>query len=111
MTYIQIRHEPDGEILAEGPRGLFGIASFEGNYYISKSCLKTQRFRMSWIPGFCIYKFLYVWLDFVDRDGCRDRMLGWRYVVPNPLFFFIFLRVAVPQHTPTISVHALDDMT
>lgn len=109
MKRIQIHHQPDGELLAEGPLGLFGITPFEGNYYISKSCLKTQGFRMSWIPGFCIYKFFYVWLDFVDRDGRRDRMLGWRYILPNPLFFFIAFRVAVPQHAPGINVRTLDD--
>ena len=108
MTRIQIHHEPDGELLAEGPLGLFGITPFEGNYYISKGCLKTQGFRTNWIPGFCVYKFLYVWLDFFGRDGDRDRMLGWRYILPNPFFFFIFLRVAVPQQGRSISVHRLD---
>jgi len=108
VTRIQIHHEPDGELLAEGPLGLFGITPFEGNYYISKGCLKTQGFRTNWIPGFCFYKFFYVWLDFFGRDGDRDRMLGWRYILPNPIFFFMFLRVAVPQQGRSISVHRLD---
>lgn len=108
MTHIQLHHEPDGELLAEGPLGLFGILPFEGNYYISKHCLRTQGFRTNWIPGFCVYKFFYFWLDFFDRDGGRDRMLGWRYVLPNPIFFFLFFRVAVPQRAPSISVRRLD---
>lgn len=37
MTRIRIYHEPDGELLAEGPLGFFGITSFEGNYYITTS--------------------------------------------------------------------------
>ncbi|MDD2875611.1 MAG: hypothetical protein PHT60_00115 [Acidiphilium sp.] len=54
-----------------------------------------------------MYKFFYIWLDFLDRDGGRDRMLGWRYFLPNPIFFFIFLRVGVPQQSPHISVQKL----
>lgn len=101
---IRIEHQPSGELIAEGPIGLFGANPFEGNYYISRSCLKIEGFHTNWIPGLCLYKFLYVWLDFVGRDGHRDRMLGWRYILPNPLFFFIFLRIAVPQQAPDLSV-------
>lgn len=104
MQHLRIFHEPDGELIAEGPVGLFGITPFEGNYYISRRCLKTEGFRNSWIPGLCIYKFLYVWLDFVARDGSRDRMLGWRYWLPNPLFFFIAFRVAIPQGAPSLRI-------
>lgn len=109
MPKIQIRHEPDGELIAEGRVGLFGITPFEGNYYISKKCLRTEGFRTNWIPGFCPYKFIYVWLDFFDREGRRDPMLGWRYVLPNLLFFFIAWRVAVPRQDPRISVQTVAD--
>ncbi len=105
---IRIIHEPDGETIAEGEVGLWGITPFEGNYYISRRCLKTKGFRTTWLPGLCIYKFLYVWLDFVAADGTRDRMLGWRYWLPNPLFFFIAFRVAVPQVASTLRVADLD---
>lgn len=104
MSVIRIRHEPDGELIAEGPVGLFGITPFEGNYYVSNKFLRTKGFRTNGIPGFCPYKFVYLWLDFCDSKGQRDPMLGWRYVIPNPLFFFIAWRVAVPQQDPRICV-------
>lgn len=107
MASLRIVHVPSGELIAEGPVGLLGITSFEGNYYIARRYLKTTRFRANWIPGFCPYKGLYVWLDLVADDGSRDRMLGWRYWLPNPLFFFIAFRAAVPRDAPTIRVEAI----
>ncbi|MFC1749738.1 hypothetical protein ACFL2V_13135 [Pseudomonadota bacterium] len=44
----------------------------------------------------CPYKFIYVWENFVDEEWGIDRVLGWRYVVPNPIFPFIIFRLAVP---------------
>ena len=55
-------------------------------------------------PGLCIYEFIYVWLHFVAPDGTKSPMLGWRYIVPNPLLPFIWFRVAVPQHHPELEV-------
>ncbi|MGH7502441.1 MAG: hypothetical protein ACREL7_11875 [Longimicrobiales bacterium] len=43
-----------------------------------------------------MYKFIYLWLHFRARTGVESRYLGWRYVLPNPLFPFIAFRVAVP---------------
>ena len=100
---VRIRHRDSGELLAEGPLG-WGITPFEGSLYISKKYLKTDRFRINYIPGLCIYKFLYVWMDLVPKDGARIRSLGWKYWLPNPLFPFIWFRVAVPRSHPEISV-------
>ena len=102
---IRISHIPSGEIIAEGPIG-WGIMPFEGNYYIRRQYLKTDGFRVNFIPGVCFYKFLYVWLDFLWRDG-KSRNLAWMYWLPNPLFPFIWFRVAVPRHHPDLRVDTL----
>lgn len=107
MKLLRILHQRTGELIAEGPVGLFGITSFEGNYYIARRYLKTDGFATSWIPGLCPYKGLYVWLHFIAADGTREAMLGWRYFLPNPLFFFIAFRVAVPQSSPEIRVETV----
>jgi hypothetical protein len=102
-THIQIRHSASDSLIAEGPLG-WGITPFEGNYYISGKYLLTDGFRVNWLPGLCVYKFLYVWLNFVRPDGTVARNLGWKYWLPNPLLPFIWFRVAVPAAHPEISV-------
>ena len=99
---IRIVHVPSGEIIAEGPVG-WGITRFEGNYYIRRRHLKTTGFKINFLPGLCFYKFLYVWLNFSWRDG-TTRNLGWLYWFPNPLFPFIWFRVAVPASHPDLDV-------
>jgi len=100
---VTITHRDSGILLAEGPLG-WGITRFEGNYYISRKYLLTDGFRVNYVPGFCPYKFLYVWLDLLLPDGGRSRNLGWMYWLPNPLFPFIWYRVAVPQAHPGLIV-------
>ena len=102
--YVQILYEPTGEVLAEGPVGLRGLLPFEGNFYIHPRCLKTRGFRPNWIPGLCIYKFFYVWLDFHASNGDVERSLGWFYWLPNPLFFPVAFRVAVPMACHVLSL-------
>jgi uncharacterized protein (DUF427 family) len=97
---IRITHRPSGEVIAEGPLG-WGIMRFEGNYYIGRQYLQTKGFKVNYIPGLCIYKFLYVWLDFSWTDG-KSRSLGWLYWLPNPLLPFIWYRVAVPDDHPDL---------
>ena len=80
-------HSGDGKADYEG---------FEGNYYISRKYLRTAQFKVNFMPGFCIYKFLYVWLDLVLDNGDREKYLGWLYWAPNPVFPFIWFRVALP---------------
>ncbi len=95
MTNVRITHRDTGLLIADGPLG-WGITPFEGNFYISRKHLKTDRFKANFIPGLCIYKFLYVWLD-LRLDGERTlKNLGWMYWLPNPLLPFIWFRVAVP---------------
>lgn len=100
---MKIIHKRTGELIAEGKRG-WAITPFEGNWYISGRALKTKGFRTSYLPGICVYKFLYVWLDFHGKDGDIIRNLGWKYWLPNPLLPFIAFRVAVPQRHSELEV-------
>ena len=100
---MKIIHRRTNELIAEGKRG-WAITPFEGNFYISRRALKTDGFRVNYLPGLCIYKFLYVWLDFHAQDGAVDKNLGWKYWLPNPLFPFIWLRAAVPRNHPDLVV-------
>jgi len=102
-SIIRITHRPSGEVIAEGQKG-WGMFSFEGNYYISKKNLVTEGFRFSGIPGLCPYKFIYFWYHFVDKNGQRSSMLGWKYWLPNPLFPFVAFRIAVPQQHPELEI-------
>ncbi len=104
MRQIRITHVPSGAVIAEGPLGLFGITPFDGGYYISRRYLRTKGLKPNWLPGFCIYKFLYVWLDFVPERGTKEPLLGWFYWLPNPLLPFIAFRPAVPQSSPLLHI-------
>lgn len=42
---IRITHRSSGEVIAEGPLGLFGITPFEGNFYIRRKYLRTSHLR------------------------------------------------------------------
>ena len=106
--YIRITHRPSGTALAEGPLG-WGITPFEGNLYISRKYLLTDGFKVNFVPGFCPYKFLYVWLDLALGHGHPVRNLGWLYWLPNPLFPFIWYRVAVPGVHPELAVEEVDE--
>ncbi len=99
---VRITHIPSGEIIAEGPLG-WGVTSFEGNYYIQRKHLITKGFKVNYLPGLCFYKFLYVWLNFNCPLGV-SRNLGWLYWFPNPLFPFIWYRVAVPGNHPELNI-------
>jgi len=103
QSHIRILHRETGTLLAEGPVG-WGITPFEGNLYISKKHMKTNGFRANFLPGLCIYKFLYVWMDLHLDDGRRVRNLAWLYWAPNPLLPFIWFRVAVPRNHPALEI-------
>ena len=89
--FVRITHRDSGLVIAEGPLG-WGITPFEGNYYVQRKHLKTNALKINYMPGFCIYKFLYVWLDLHLPDGRLSRSLGWLYWLPNPLLPFIWFR-------------------
>ncbi len=102
--YLRIKHASSDTLIADGPIG-WGITPFEGNYYIANKYLSTTGFRINYLPGLCIYKFLYVWLDFISpENGSTIKNLGWKYWLPNPLFPFIWFRVAVPRYHPELLV-------
>jgi uncharacterized protein (DUF427 family) len=100
---IRITHAMLGDLIADGRKG-WAITAFEGNYYIRSKELLSDGFRINYVPGLCVYKFLYVWLDFTASDGSIVKKLGWKYWLPNPLFPFIWFRVAVPANHPEICV-------
>ena len=102
-TRIRVRHKASQLLLADGPLG-WGITPFEGNLYIARKYLKTDRFRVNFLPGLCVYKFLYVWLDLRLDEQQRVRNLGWLYWLPNPLLPFIWFRVALPRVHPEIDI-------
>ncbi len=79
---------------------------FEGSYYIRRQFLKTNGLKVNLIPGLCVYKFLYVWLDFSWPNG-KASNLGWLYWLPNPLSPFIWYRVAVPGSHPELDIQEL----
>ena len=60
--------------------------------------------RQNYVPGLCIYKFLYVWMDLHLDGGQKVRNLGWKYWLPNPLLPFIWFRVALPRAHPAIAI-------
>lgn len=107
---VRIVHKPSGTLIADGPLG-WGITPFEGNFYIGKKHLKTEGFRLSPLPGLCFYKFFYLWMHFIAPDGTKSPMLGWMYVLPNPLFPFIWFRAGVPERHPELEVTRYEEAT
>ncbi len=100
---VRIKHRGTNTLLADGPLG-WGITPFEGNLYIGKKYLLTDRFKVNFIPGLCVYKFLYVWMDLRLNDENKIRNIGWMYWLPNPLLPFIWFRVAVPRTHPELDI-------
>jgi len=94
------------ELLAEGPIG-WGITPFEGNYYIQKKYIKSKGFRNNFIPGFCPYKFFYIWQNFKSQNDHDEKMLGWKYVIPNPIFPFIWFRLGLPGNHHALKIERL----
>jgi hypothetical protein len=91
---IRVIYAPTGTVLAEGPLG-WGITPFEGNLYIRKKDLRTDAIRPNFVPGICFYKFLYMWMDLRLPGEQPSPFIGWKYVLPNPLFPFIWFRTAL----------------
>ena len=100
---VRITHRGTGTLLADGPLG-WGITPFEGNLYIGRKYLLTDRFKVNFLPGLCIYKFLYVWMDLRLSTEVNVRNIAWMYWLPNPLLPFIWFRVAVPRNHPELDI-------
>lgn len=105
--FVRITHTPSGTVLAEGPVG-WGITPFEGNLYIRRKYLLTVGFKPNFIPGFCPYKFFYVWLDLKLENGVRVKNIGWMYWFPNPIFPFIGYRVGLSRSHPDLLVEEFE---
>jgi len=76
LSTIRLTHAPSGTILAEGPKGFGGITPFEGNFYVRRKHLRTDALEVSWVPGLCSYKSLYVWLDLKIEGWEPSKFLG-----------------------------------
>ncbi len=105
---IRITHRPTGTVLAEGPLG-WGITPFEGHYYVSRKYRRDGIFKPNFVPGLCVYKFLYVWMDLLLPNGDKgniveEKAIGWMYWLPNPLLPFIWFRLALPGDHPRLAV-------
>jgi len=103
---LRFVHIPSGQVLAEGPLG-WGITPFEGNYYIRERFVCSRRFRATPAIGFCSYKFLYVWVNYVAENGIQSHHLGWVYIVPNPMLPFIAFRLALPSVHPDLRIEQI----
>jgi uncharacterized protein (DUF427 family) len=103
---LRIIHKETGELIAEGLQG-WQIIPFEGNYYIQKKYIKTNKFKISFVPGFCFYKFFYVWLSYQIDDKRKEKWIAWMYFLPNPLFFFIGYRIGLPKYHPSLRVEEI----
>ncbi len=102
--FVRIVHAESNTLVAEGPLG-WSITPFEGNYYISRRHLRV-RFRPNFMPGLCIYKFLYIWMDLVLPSGEFVANAGWLYWLPNPLLPFIWYRIAIAGDDPTFRIES-----
>ncbi|OIP68428.1 MAG: hypothetical protein AUK48_15985 [Oscillatoriales cyanobacterium CG2_30_44_21] len=100
---ITITHRETGELIAQGYEG-WNFFRFEGNYYIHRKYIKTKGFKFNCTPGFCIYKFFYFWLNLKLNNGQKEKFIAWMYVIPNPLFPFIWFRIGLPQYHPSLNV-------
>lgn len=98
---LRIIHRSTGTLLAEGAKG-WDIMPFEGNFYIRKRCLRSDSFRLNFIPGICPYKGLYFWMDLRLRGQTSEKSIAWFYWLPNPLLPFIWFRVALPGQHPDL---------
>lgn len=66
--------------------------------------MRTDQFKINYLPGLCMVEFLYAWLDLHMDDSIRVSNLGWVYWLPNPLLPLIWFRVAVPRAHPELAI-------
>lgn len=78
------------------------MTRFDGGIHIRRHHLVGEAFPLCIVPGLCVYKGIYLSLDYKPPGGSVERGLGWMYVVPNPLLPFIRYRVPVPSDHPEL---------
>lgn len=103
MHYFQLVHKPSETVIAEGT-SKDGLKSFEGNYYIKTKYFKPDLMKTNYIPGLCFYKFIYVWMDLILPGGKKLKNVGWKYILPNPIFYIVIGRIGIPQNHPELSI-------
>lgn len=100
---VRICDRRTGLVLAEGRRG-WDVMPFEGNFYLRSGCVRKDFFQLNYTPGPCPYKGLYFWADLVIPGQEPIKNLAWLYWLPNPLFPFIWYRIAVPGQHPDLLI-------
>lgn len=65
---VKVVHRPSGTVLAEGPLG-WGMTPFDGGIYIRRRHLVGGSFTPGVPPGLCVYKGLYISLDYSPPEG------------------------------------------
>lgn len=65
---MKVVHRASGTVLAEGPTG-WGMIRFDGGVYIRRRHLVGGAFSLGIIPGLCVYKGLYLSLDYTPQTA------------------------------------------
>lgn len=106
MTILRITHVPTGMLLAVGPTDR-GITWFEGNYYVRRKYLCTERWRVNSVPGLCVYAFLYAGFDLWWAGRAQARRMGKKRRQSGLGFPSLAFRVAVPGNDPQIRIEPI----
>ncbi|TXM70712.1 hypothetical protein [Methylobacterium sp. WL120] len=72
---MKVVHRGSGTVLAEGPSG-WGMSRFGGGIHIRRRHLVGGTFSLGIVPGLCVYRGLYLSLDYMPPDGPIERGLG-----------------------------------
>ena len=103
MTTVDIKLKNNGETVVQGRIG-WPVTPFEGNYYVQKNLIVSGKFVPNYMPGFCPYKFFYIWMDYITSGGDKIKNLAWMYFFPNPIFPFIWFRIGLSQNHPELII-------
>lgn len=106
MSKFKLTHIKTKKIIAEGIEK--DIYRLEGNYYIKESAFKQGIIVNTYLPGLCFYKFIYVWVNIKISDKLILKSFGWKYILPNPIFFKIFKRIGIPINQDEIQLEIVN---
>lgn len=106
MKKFKLIHIATGKILAEGEKKDF--FQLEGNYYLKEFTFKEGVVVNTIIPGLCFYKFIYIWVNIKVSDKIILKNFGWKYIIPNPIFFKIFKRIGIPIYQDEIKLETFN---
>ncbi len=97
---------PTGKAASFWPRGpsVGALRPLKATITSRRNISRRKASSPNFLPGLCIYKFFYVWMDLHLEDGSKLPSLGWLYWLPNPLFPFTWYRIGLPREHPQLSV-------